>query len=112
MSATSTMSESLDIGLLGQGIIGSRVAENLRKAGHCVHVWSRTGRAGGLPSPRVVAQKAEILQIFTRDSEALLAALNDARPALTARHVVMNHATVSKAATLEAARICAEAGAA
>lgn len=106
------MSEPLDIGLLGQGIIGSRVAENLRKAGHRAHVWSRTGRAGGLPSPRAVAEKVEIIQIFTRDSEALLAALNDARPALTARHLVMNHATVSKAATLEAARICAEAGAA
>lgn len=106
------MSEALDIGLLGQGIIGSRVAENLRKAGHRAHVWSRTGRAGGLASPRTVAERAEFLQIFTRDSAALLAALEEARPALTARHVVMNHATVSKAATLEAAALCAESGAA
>lgn len=106
------MSEALDIGLLGQGIIGSRVAENLRTAGHRTHVWSHTGKAGSLPSPRAVAEQAEILQVFTRDSAALLEALREARPALTARHLVMNHATVSKAATLEAARLCQEAGAA
>jgi 3-hydroxyisobutyrate dehydrogenase len=33
-------------------------------------------------------------------------------PALTPGHVIMNHATVSKDATLEAARLCGEAGAA
>lgn len=106
------MSEAWNIGLLGQGIIGSRVAENLRQAGHHTHVWSRTGKAECLPHPQAVAEQAEFLQIFTRDSAALLEALKAASPALTARHVVMNHATVSKAATLEAARICAEAGAA
>ena len=47
---------SQDIGLLGQGIIGSRVAEHLRKAGHRVHVWSRTRKAGALASPRAVAE--------------------------------------------------------
>jgi 3-hydroxyisobutyrate dehydrogenase-like beta-hydroxyacid dehydrogenase len=102
---------SQDIGLLGLGIIGSRVAEHLRKAGHRVHVWSRTGKAGAMASPRAVAEAAKVLQIFVRDSAALIEALRDLAPVLTPEHLVLNHATVSKAAVLEAARLCAASGA-
>jgi 3-hydroxyisobutyrate dehydrogenase len=102
------------IGLLGLGIIGSRVAENLRQAGHQVFVWSRSQR--DLPNfkstAREVAESARIIQIFVRDDAALLAALRDMQPALTCDHTVLNHATVSKSATLAAAAICAESGAA
>lgn len=102
------------IGLLGLGIIGSRVAENLRQAGHQVFVWSRSQR--DLPNfkstAREVAESARIIQIFVRDDAALLAALRDMQPALTCEHAVLNHATVSKSATLAAAAICAESGAA
>jgi len=102
------------VGLLGLGIIGSRVAENLRKAGYTVSVWSKTGRdvEGALPSALAVAQDAQVIQLFTRDDAALLDAIRAMQPALTASHVVMNHATVSKAATLEAAALCASTGAA
>ena len=108
------MSQSTSIGILGLGIIGSRVAENLRQAGHEVHVWSHTARevAGALPSPQAVAGVAKVIQIFVRDGEALLQAVRDMQPALTAEHVVINHATVSKEATLEAAALCQESGAA
>ncbi len=102
---------SLDIGVLGLGIIGGRVAEHLRAAGHRVHVWSRTGKAGSLASPRAVAEAAKVLQIFVRDSAALIEALRDLAPVLTPEHLVLNHATVSKAAVLEAARLCAGSGA-
>jgi 3-hydroxyisobutyrate dehydrogenase-like beta-hydroxyacid dehydrogenase len=100
------------VGLLGLGIIGSRVAENLRNAGHTVFFWSRTGRAvpGALPSPRAVAESAQVIQIFVRDDAALLEAMNEMLPVLNSGHVIMNHATVSKLATLEAARICESAG--
>lgn len=101
----------LDIGVLGLGIIGGRVAQHLRAAGHRVHVWSRTGKAGSLASPRAIAEAAQVLQIFVRDSAALLGALRDLAPVLTPEHLVLNHATVSKAAVLEAARLCAESGA-
>jgi 3-hydroxyisobutyrate dehydrogenase-like beta-hydroxyacid dehydrogenase len=102
------------VGLLGLGIIGSRVAENLSRAGFQVSVWSRTGRTapGALASPSEVARAAQVIQIFVRDDEALLGALKEMLPSLTPGHVVMNHATVSKDATLEAARMCDEAGAA
>lgn len=102
-----------NIGVLGLGIIGSRVAENLRKAGHEVFVWSRSARAvpNFLASPREVAEAAGIIQIFVRDSAALLDAVRDMAPTLKAGHLVMNHATVSKQATLEAARLVEATGA-
>lgn len=102
------------VGILGLGIIGSRVAENLRRAGCVVSLWSRTGREveGSQPTPKAVAEVAQVVQIFVRDDAALLDAVNDFLPALTADHVILNHATVSKAATLEVAQLIAEKGAA
>lgn len=103
-----------NVGLLGLGIIGSRVAERLRSAGHQVFVWSRTARdvANFATSPRAVAESAHIIQIFVRDDAALLSALREMQPVLTSAHIVMNHSTVSKSATLAAAAICASAHAA
>ncbi len=102
-----------NVGVLGLGIIGSRVAENLRKAGHEVFVWSRSARPvpNFLASPREVAEAAGIVQIFVRDSAALMEAVEDMRPVLKAGHLVMNHATVSKKATLEAAKVVEGTGA-
>lgn len=101
------------IGVIGLGIIGSRVAANVAKAGHEVFVWSRSPHAvpNFLSSPREVAESATILQIFVRDDASLIAAMNDMKPALTPRHIVMNHATVSPDATLQAAKIASEQGA-
>ena len=103
-----------NVGILGLGIIGSRVADNLRKAGHEVFVWSRSARPvpNFLASPHEVAEAAGIIQIFVRDSAALIEAIEDMQPALKAGHLIMNHATVSKKATLEAARLVEETGAA
>lgn len=103
-----------NVGVLGLGIIGSRVVENLRTAGHEVFVWSRSARAvpNFLASPREVAEAAGIIQIFVRDGTALLEAIEDMKPALQAGHLVMNHATVSKKAALQAAALVEETGAA
>lgn len=104
--------QSTSVGVLGMGIIGSRVAENLRKAGHEVFVWSPTPRPlpGFLGSPLEVASAAQVIQIFVRDGEALLDVLEQMQPALEGHHLVMNHATVSPSATREAAEICAASG--
>lgn len=103
-----------NVGILGLGIIGSRVADNLRKAGHEVFVWSRSARPvpNFLASPHEVAEAAGIIQIFVRDGAALLDAIEDMKPALKAGHLIMNHATVSKKATLQAAKLVEETGAA
>ena len=105
---------SQNIGIIGLGIIGSRVAENVKKAGYNVYTWSHSPRsqANFMATPRDVAEAAQIIQIFVRDDEALLSAMHSLQPALTRDHLVMNHATVSKAATLAAAELCAQSGAA
>lgn len=102
-----------NIGVIGLGIIGSRVAANVAKAGHDVFVWSRSPHAvpNFLSSPREVAESVAIVQIFVRDDAALIAAMNDMKPALSPRHIVMNHATVSPDATLQASKIASEQGA-
>jgi 3-hydroxyisobutyrate dehydrogenase-like beta-hydroxyacid dehydrogenase len=107
-------SSRLSVGVIGLGIIGSRVAAALRRDGHRVFVWSRSPRPepNFLPSPREVAESADFLQIFVSDGTALLAVLAAMGDSLGASHVVMNHATVSPAETLEAARLVADRGAA
>lgn len=95
------------VGVIGLGIIGSRAAANLRKAGYQVHVWSRSPRPepNFLSSPVEVAGSARIIQIFVSDGTALLEVVKAIAPALTPAHHILNHATVSPEQTREAARI-------
>ena len=87
-------------GVLGLGIIGSRVAARLQSAGFPLAVWNRTARDfSGLPAlasaPAAVAREADILQIFVADDAALHRTVRDMLPALGPGHVVVSHATVA-----------------
>lgn len=106
-------SNSMNVGIIGLGIIGSRVAECLRQAGHHVFVWNRTARPepNFLASPREVAEVSRFIQIFVRDAEALIEVLRDMQPALTKSHVICAHATVSVAGMKQAFAIADEMGA-
>jgi 3-hydroxyisobutyrate dehydrogenase-like beta-hydroxyacid dehydrogenase len=106
-------SKVLNVGVIGLGIIGSRVAECLSRADHPVFVWSRTTRPvpNFLASPHEVAEVAQIIQIFVRDAEALLEVMRDMQPVLGKHHIVLCHATVSVDAVKQAAAIAADAGA-
>jgi len=97
-------------GVIGLGIIGSRAAVNLRKAGYQVWVWSRSPRPepNFLASAAEVAESAKTIQIFVSDGQALIEAVTAMAPVLGPDHVILNHATVSPAQTLEAARIVQE----
>ncbi len=101
------------VGVLGLGIIGSRVAENLRHAHHDVFVWSRSARPtpGFLASPAEVADVAEVIQIFVRDDQALAEVMESMSVNLRPDHIVMCHSTVSPAAVRAAAKVCEDAGA-
>lgn len=101
------------VGVIGLGIIGSRVAENLRKAKYNVLVWNRTVKPepNFLASPREVAEVTSFIQIFVRDDEALLRVMSDLEPALEAHHTVLVHSTVSPAAMKKAAAIANDKGA-
>jgi 3-hydroxyisobutyrate dehydrogenase-like beta-hydroxyacid dehydrogenase len=86
-----------NVGVIGLGIIGSRVAENLRKKGFRVFVWNRTPR----PVPNFVGSIGELvemcdyIQIFVSDDEALTQVAEQLTPALAPRHIVFAHPTVS-----------------
>jgi 3-hydroxyisobutyrate dehydrogenase-like beta-hydroxyacid dehydrogenase len=101
------------VGLIGLGIIGSRVAARLRHAGFPLVVWNRTPKPdpGFMNSPAEVAEASDIIQIFVQDGKALLSVLNNLAPSLREHHVVLNHATIHPNETLEAASIVEGRGA-
>ena len=91
---------SLRAGVLGLGLIGSRVAAKVQSAGFPLAVWNRTPREFDslptlAPAPSSVARDSEILQIFVADDQALHDTIHALIPALGPRHVVLSHATVA-----------------
>lgn len=94
-------------GVIGLGIIGSRVAANLRKAGNQVWVWNRSPRPepNFLSSPAEVAESAKIIQIFVSDGQALMDVVTAMAPVLGPEHIVLNHSTVAPRETIEAGRV-------
>ena len=101
------------VGVIGLGIIGTRVAANLRSAGHQVYVWSRTPRAAPnfLGSVVEVADLCDTIQLFVSDDAALAEITRTVAAALRPRHVVLCHATVSPGAAREAAKVVEGQGA-
>lgn len=102
-----------NVGLIGLGIIGSRVAAALRQAGFHVYVWNRTPRAAPnfLGSPGEVAELCDVIQIFVADSQALFQVLEEMKEKLTDQHVIVCNATIGPEATIEAAKVVTERGA-
>ena len=97
----------LNAGVIGLGIIGSRIATNLRTAGFQVYVWNRSPKPAPnfLASPAEVAGLCEVIQLVVADSVALFEIINAMGSALTPKHTVICSATVGSEATLEAARM-------
>ena len=106
-------SKSKNVGIIGLGIIGSRIAAVLRKRGWQVYVWNRTPRPeqNFLGSPAEVAQLCGVIQIFVSDDEALLEIIRQLIPALTGRHIITAHSTVSPESTRAAAGMVERRGA-
>ena len=102
-----------NVGLIGLGIIGSRVAAGLRSAGFQVFVWNRSARPAPnfLGSPAEVAESCEIIQIFVSDAQALSEVIEAMSDSLTPRHVIICNATVGPEAVLEAAKQVTNRGA-
>lgn len=86
-----------NVGVIGLGIIGQRVADKLRQHGFQVFVWNRTPRPypNFVGSPRELAEVCDFIQIFVADDEALLATTREMMPALGAHHIVLAHSTVA-----------------
>jgi 3-hydroxyisobutyrate dehydrogenase-like beta-hydroxyacid dehydrogenase len=105
--------KSKNVGIIGLGIIGSRVAGALRKRGLSVYVWNRTPRPeqNFVSSPAEVAELCDIVQIFVSDDEALLDIVRQLSPGLTAQHIVASHSTVSPETVRAAAEMVHRRGA-
>jgi 3-hydroxyisobutyrate dehydrogenase-like beta-hydroxyacid dehydrogenase len=103
-----------NVGLIGLGIIGSRVAAGLRASGYHVFVWNRNPRPvpNFLGSPLEVAEMCEVIQLFVADGQAVFQTIEAFGDALTDKHVVVNCATIGPEGTLEAARMVQARGAA
>ena len=101
------------MGVIGLGIVGSRVAENLRKAQKHVYVWSRTPKPepNFMGSPGEIAANADAIQIFVTNGDALIQVVEAMEPNLNRGHLVINHATVDLATTKKAAQIVQAHGA-
>ncbi|HZJ38320.1 MAG TPA: NAD(P)-dependent oxidoreductase [Chthoniobacterales bacterium] len=102
-----------NVGVIGLGIIGRRVADNLRERGFHVFVWNRTPRAvpNFVGSPAEVAEICDFIQIFVSDDEALLQMVQRILRNLTPDHVVLAHCTVSPDTMRAAAEMVEKRGA-
>ena len=101
-----------NVGVIGLGIIGRRVVDNLRERGFHVFVWNRTPKPvpNFVGSPTEVAELCDYIQIFVSDDDALLQMVQRMTPNLTAHHVVMAHCTVSPDTMKAAAEIVERRG--
>ncbi len=101
-----------NVGVIGLGIIGQRVADCLRRRGFHVFVWNRTPRPfpNFVGSPAELAELCDFVQIFVSNDEALLQMIGAMKPSLSAHHVVMAHCTVAPETMREAADLVARRG--
>lgn len=99
------------IGVIGLGLIGNRVAKNLREANCHVYVWNRSPKTepNFLGSPAEIADVADVIQIFIRNGADLVEVVEKMKDHISSRHVIINHATVDPESTRIAANIVADA---
>ncbi len=102
-----------NVGVIGLGIIGTRVASGLRHAGFQSFVWNRTPKSvpNFLGSPTEVAELCEVIQLFVADGAAVMDTIDALRPALTPQHIIVCNATIGLDATLDAAKKVRQLGA-
>src|SRR5205823_11561076 len=102
-----------NVGVIGLGIIGSRVADNLRRQNFHVFVWNRNPRPvpNFVGAPAELAEMCDYIQIFVSDDDALLDVVRQLAPALASRHIVIAHPTVSPHSMRSAADLVERRGA-
>ena len=86
-----------NVGIIGLGIIGSRVREVLRGKGFRVFVWNRTPKPvpNFVGAPVELAEMCDVIQIFVSDDDALIDVVRQLAPGIGARHIVVAHPTVA-----------------
>ena len=102
-----------NVGIIGLGIIGQRVADCVRRRGFHAFVWNRTPRPfpNFVGSPSEIAELCDFIQIFVSDDEALIEMVQQLRQTLNAHHIVLAHSTVAPHTMRAAAEIVQRRGA-
>ena len=102
-----------NVGVIGLGIIGTRVADNLRRRGFHAFVWNRTPRPypNFVGSPSEVAELCDFVQIFVSDDDALMQMVQQMKRSLNAHHVILAHSTVAPHTMRAAAEVVQRRGA-
>jgi len=110
--ASASHPKHTNIGVIGLGIIGSRIAAHLRRKGFPVYVWNRSPRPvpNFVGSLRELAELCNCVQIFVSDDTALLQTAEQLSEKLTPRHVVLAHSTVAPDSMRAAAEIVERRG--
>jgi 3-hydroxyisobutyrate dehydrogenase-like beta-hydroxyacid dehydrogenase len=113
MERPASTSQHTNIGVVGLGIIGSRIAAHLRRKGFPVYVWNRSPRPvpNFVGSLRELAELCNYIQIFVSDDNALLQTAEQLSEKLTPRHVVLAHSTVAPDSMRAASEIVERQGA-
>ncbi len=92
----------MNVALLGTGLLGAGMVENLLGKGHTVSVWNRTAakaeRLGGLgarvaATPADAARGAERVHLVLSADDAVDATIDAARPGLEAGAWILDHST-------------------
>lgn len=108
------MSSPLRAGVAGLGIIGQRVAVNLRAKGFPVAVWNRTPQPqepGWVKTTADLARESDVIQIFVTNGDALKSVLKVMKPELKPGKVIVNCATISVEDTQAMAKFVESCGA-
>ena len=112
----------MSVGFIGLGIMGSGMTANLVAKGHDVVVWNRTAvrmdplvdlGASAASSPAEVAAGSDVVLICVSDSpdvEAVVEGPGGLLDGLRAGSLVVDHSTISPAATVRLAALVAERG--
>src|SRR4051812_7064436 len=101
-----------NVGVVGLGIIGRRVADCLRHRRFATFVWNRTPRAypNFVGSPAELAELCDFIQIFVSDDDALLEVIQQMKQSLGAHHIIMAHSTVAPGTMRTAAEMVQRRG--
>src|SRR5581483_6163857 len=102
-----------NVGIIGLGIIGSRVREALRAKGFRTFVWNRTPKPVPtfVGAPVELAEMCDIIQIFVSDDDALLDVVKQLAPGIGARHVIVAQPAVAPHTMVSASEIVQRRGA-
>jgi 3-hydroxyisobutyrate dehydrogenase-like beta-hydroxyacid dehydrogenase len=115
--------ETMRIGFVGLGIMGSAMAANLQKAGYKLTVWNRAtdkcnqlvaNGAAVATSPKAVAEKSDLIISMMADPAAVAAVRDGADgiiAGLQAGSGYIDMSTVDEATSRHATQLCKEKGA-